>query len=112
MRWRDQFGSEGGQFGGPSTVVTTEDGTTVVVPGGSFEDGQVIILERDPKPAALINLIDLPLVIRDLVFLGEVEDTHPMSGLANGGLYAILLYLAVVLIALGTLLFRYNEVER
>ena len=104
--------SEGGQFGGPSTVVTTEDGTTVVVPGGSFEDGQVIILERDPKPAALINLIDLPLVIRDLVFLGEVEDTHPMSGLANGGLYAILLYLAVVLIALGTLLFRYNEVER
>ncbi len=72
----------------------------------------MLILERDPKPAALINLIDLPLVIRDLVFLGEVEDTHPMSGLANGGLYAILLYLAVVLIALGTLLFRYNEVER
>ena len=52
-------------------------------------------------------------MIRDLVFLGEVEDTHPMSGLANGGLYAVLLYLAVVLIVASCILFcRYDEVER
>ncbi len=27
----------------------------------------------------------LPLILRDLVFLGHVEGIHPMSGLANGG---------------------------
>jgi uncharacterized membrane protein YqiK len=50
--------------------------------------------------------------MRDIVFLGEVEDTHPMSGLQNGGWYAGLVYVVVVIVAFGILFFRYDEVER
>jgi ABC-2 type transport system permease protein len=99
------------QLSTPTTVIT-EDGDVVVIPSGGVNDGEVLYLDRDPKPAALIDLLTLPLVLRDLVFLGEVEDTHPMSGLANGGLYAVILYLVLVLAALATLIVRYDEVER
>jgi ABC-2 type transport system permease protein len=62
--------------------------------------------------AALINLAGLPLVVRDLVFLGEVGDDHGLSGVANGGLLAIAAFAAVVLTSLVALGFRYDEVER
>jgi ABC-2 type transport system permease protein len=95
----------------PSTIVT-EDGEVIVVPEGGFDQDGVLYADREPKAAALVNLLTLPLVLRDLVFLGEVEDSHPMSGLTNGGLYAVLLYLVLVLAALATLFIRYYEVER
>lgn len=62
--------------------------------------------------AALINLAGLPLVVRDLVFLGAVGDDHGLSGVANGGLLAIAAFAAVVLTSLVALGFRYDEVER
>ena len=36
----------------------------------------------------------------------------PLSGIENGGLYAVLVYVGVVLVALVVLLRRYDEVER
>lgn len=62
--------------------------------------------------AALINLAGLPLVVRDLVFLGEVGDDHGLSGVANGGLFAIAAFAAVVVTSLVALGIRYDEVER
>lgn len=62
--------------------------------------------------AALINLAELPLVLRDLVFLGEVGDDHGLSGVANGGLLAVAAFAAVVLTSLLALGVRYDEVER
>jgi ABC-2 type transport system permease protein len=71
-------------------------------------------LERssDGNAAALVNLAGLPLVLRDLVFLGEVSDTSALSGLPSGGLYAVVVFTAIVSVALATLLVRYDEVER
>lgn len=68
--------------------------------------------EPAPSAAPLLNLAGLPLVLRDVVFLGEIEPGHPMSGLANGGLLAGGVYVLVVGVGLGTLLFRYQVVER
>lgn len=62
--------------------------------------------------AGLINLAGLPLVVRDLVFLGEVGDGHGMAGLANGGLYAVIVFTLVVAASVVTLIVRYDEVER
>ena len=59
-----------------------------------------------------MNLLTLPLVVRDLVFLGEVEAGHPLSGLANSGLYALLVFAGVLVIAFAVLFWRYDEVER
>ncbi|HSB84755.1 MAG TPA: hypothetical protein VLD86_00525 [Ilumatobacteraceae bacterium] len=60
----------------------------------------------------LVNILALPLYLRDLVFLGHVDPDSPLSGVANGGLYAVGLYTAIVLVGLGTLLQRYRWVER
>ena len=73
----------------------------------------MIILERDPKPAALIDLLELPLVLRDLVFLGEVEETASDVGPGQrGSVRGACCTWPSCSIALVTLLFRYNEVER
>lgn len=77
---------------------------------GPYEESGVYL--GDPNAAALLDLLTLPLVLRDLVFLGHIEETHPMSGLANGGLYAVGVFAVVVVAALATLLVRYDEVER
>ncbi|MDF2732259.1 MAG: hypothetical protein K0S92_890 [Desertimonas sp.] len=64
------------------------------------------------SPAALLNLFALPLYLRDLVFLGEVDRGSPLGGVTNGGLLAVATYAAVVLVGIGVLLQRYRWVER
>ena len=64
------------------------------------------------SPAGLLNLFALPLYLRDLVFLGEIERGSPLSGVANGGLLAVATYVAVVIVGIGVLLRRYRWVER
>jgi len=101
---------DSGPAGPPSTFIT-EDGQVVVVPGN---DEVFVPLEvhREPTYAGLINLLTLPLVVRDLVFLGHVEPGHPLSTLDNSGLYALGLFVLVVGVALVLLFWRYDEVER
>jgi ABC-2 type transport system permease protein len=61
---------------------------------------------------ALVNVLALPLYLRDLVFLGNVDPGSPLTGVDNGGLYAVGVYVAVLVISLGVLLRRYRWVER
>ncbi len=69
-------------------------------------------VEPSPTAAPLLNLAGLPLVLRDVVFLGEIDADHPMSGLAGGGFMAGGVFLLVIAASMGTLLLRYREVER
>jgi ABC-2 type transport system permease protein len=62
--------------------------------------------------AALINVLRLPLFLRDLVFLGQIGPREPLSGVANGGLLAVVVYLAVLATGVVVLLRRYRWVER
>ncbi|MEQ1788165.1 MAG: hypothetical protein ABL966_14010 [Acidimicrobiales bacterium] len=106
--------------GGTSSQVITEDGEVIEVPGGTDEGttdfgefgDETVVDYGEPSAAALLDLLSLPLVLRDLVFLGAVEEVHPMSGLANGGLYAILVFVLIVGAAFVVLFVRYDEVER
>jgi ABC-2 type transport system permease protein len=61
---------------------------------------------------ALINVLALPLVLRDLVFLGHVDPVSELGGVDNGGLYAVATYLAVLFVGVGVLWRRYRWVER
>ncbi len=94
--------------------VFTEEGEPVVVlqPDDHNVDPWGVVVEREPTAAQLVNLASLPLVLRDLVFLGQVPEAEPMSGVDRGGLYAILVYAAVVGAGFTTLFIRYDEVER
>jgi ABC-2 type transport system permease protein len=62
--------------------------------------------------AAVINVLALPLYLRDLVFLGHVDPSSPLTGVDNGGLFAIATYVAVLASGVGVLLYRYRWVER
>jgi ABC-2 type transport system permease protein len=62
-------------------------------------------------PAALLNLLALPLRVRDLVFLGRLHEDSPLSGLPGGGALALACYLAVVAACTAVLLGRYRSVD-
>lgn len=59
----------------------------------------------------LLNLLEIPLRITDLVFLGHVEPTSLLGGADGAGLGVILVALAVVAGSLGFLVYRYRSAE-
>jgi ABC-2 type transport system permease protein len=56
----------------------------------------------------VLNLLAIPIYVRDLVFLGHLHPRFRLSELAGGGLLAIVAYLAVVGVSLAVLLWRYR----
>ncbi|MCU1360972.1 MAG: Integral rane protein [Ilumatobacteraceae bacterium] len=64
------------------------------------------------SPAGLINVLALPLYLRDLVFLGHIDPESPLTQVANGGLLAVVTYAVVLMVGLAVLLRRYRWVER
>ena len=46
------------------------------------------------------------------MFLGHIHAESPLNGVANGGLLAVVVYVAVLLVGVGVLLRRYRWVER
>jgi ABC-2 type transport system permease protein len=61
---------------------------------------------------ALVNVLAMPLYLRDLVFFGHIDPDSPLSGVHGGGGFAIAIYIAVLLLGTGILLYRYRWVER
>jgi ABC-type transport system involved in multi-copper enzyme maturation permease subunit len=62
--------------------------------------------------AALINILTLPLQVRDLIFLGQIDRGSPLSGVEGGGAAAVLAYVAVVTVGFAILFHRYRWTER
>jgi ABC-2 type transport system permease protein len=62
--------------------------------------------------AALINVLALPLYLRDLVFLGHIDLDSPLGGVDGGGVLAVGVYVTVLVVAAGVLFRRYRWVER
>jgi ABC-2 type transport system permease protein len=86
-------------------VLVTSISSAILVESGDRRYGE-------GTPAALINILALPLEVRDLIFLGRIDRDSDLTGVANGGLYAVAIYVAVLGIATVTLLRRYRWVER
>jgi ABC-2 type transport system permease protein len=61
-------------------------------------------------PLAVLNVLALPLEVRDLVFLGHISRTSDLSGVPGGGVLAVGAYVLVLGAALATLQRRYREV--
>jgi ABC-2 type transport system permease protein len=75
----------------------------VVVGDSSIEGGSY---------GGLINVLAMPLYLRDVVFLGQISDESPLHGMAGGGWLALACYVAVMLAGSITLWWRYRWVER
>ncbi|HEX5095407.1 MAG TPA: hypothetical protein VFX21_05310 [Acidimicrobiia bacterium] len=67
---------------------------------------------RGGSAAALINVLFMPLYLRDLVFLGHIDPDSPLTMVDHAGLLAVATYVAVLALGLGILLRRYRWVER
>ncbi len=79
--------------------------TAAVLVGGDFErDGGSM--------GAVINVLALPLYLRDVVFLGHVDPDSPLGGVEHGGWVALAVYVAVLVTFATILLRRYRWVER
>jgi ABC-2 type transport system permease protein len=62
--------------------------------------------------AGLINVLALPLHLRDVVFLGHVDPMSQLGGVADAGLLAAATYVAVLIAAGITLWRRYRWIDR
>ena len=62
--------------------------------------------------AALINVLALPLYLRDVIFLGRLGWDSDLSGVGGGAILAAIEYVVVVTVAAVVLLRRYRWVER
>ena len=76
-----------------------------------------VVIGGDPEYyggslGALINVLALPLHLRDLIFLGHVDPRGPLNGVSGGGALAIVTYVAVLVVGIAVLLRRYRWVER
>ncbi|HEX2047085.1 MAG TPA: hypothetical protein VHF27_04925 [Acidimicrobiales bacterium] len=71
----------------------------------------VNVSEDRSHPAALLNVLALPLRVRDLVFLGRLHEDSPLSGVTGGGALALAAYCLVVLACAAVLLARYRSAE-
>ena len=58
----------------------------------------------------MLNILALPLEVRDLVFLGHIGEDSDLSGVDGGGLIAVLAYLLVLGSSIAVLQRRYREV--
>jgi ABC-2 type transport system permease protein len=74
------------------------------------EDSEILF--NDGSLAALVNVAAIPLHLRDVIFLGEVNPEWVLGGVANAGLFAAAVFVLWVGLCLATLVYRYNEVER
>ena len=61
---------------------------------------------------SLINLVAIPLYVRDLDFLGHADPSSNMGGVEGAGIFTVLAYLAVIAAAATLLALRYRWVER
>jgi ABC-2 type transport system permease protein len=61
-------------------------------------------------PLTVVNVLALPLDLRDLVFLGHLSEDSGLSGVSGGGVLSVLAYLLVLGSAIAVLQRRYREV--
>ena len=60
---------------------------------------------------AVVSVLDLPLIVRDLIFLGEASEDSPVAGIGGAGAVAVALEIVIVATSVIYLLRRYRSVE-
>ncbi|HZQ84258.1 MAG TPA: hypothetical protein VFA83_05450 [Acidimicrobiales bacterium] len=60
----------------------------------------------------LVNLLALPLQLRDVIFEGHISIDSPLSGEPAAALLALVVYLAVIATCAAVLAYRYRWIER
>jgi len=83
--------------------LVTSISSGIIVGDWQFEGGSA---------GALLNVLALPLYLRDVVFLGHIDPDSPLNGVNGGGLLAAATYIVVLGTGMVILWGRYRWVER
>ncbi|HMG41091.1 MAG TPA: hypothetical protein VK611_07155 [Acidimicrobiales bacterium] len=65
----------------------------------------------DQSAFDLLSVLSPPRALRDIVFLGHIHWSEPLSGVAGAGVMALLVYVAIVAASSAVLVWRYREVQ-
>jgi ABC-2 type transport system permease protein len=90
-------------------ILLASSAFSAILVGDQGNDGAFFTV--DGSAWAVVNLLTLPLALRDLVFEGEILYPSRLVGVEGGAALAIGVYMLVVLGSVGTLLWRYRWVE-
>ena len=94
----------------PEQVVVQESELPPLPPGAQVPDRQVFtVMVRENTMASIVNLSQLPLHVRDLVFLGHLAPDDDLGGVEGGGPAVLGLYATLVAAAVGGTILRYRE---
>ncbi len=88
------------------TLVTSTVSGILVAAGRAGELGS------PGQPAALVNVLALPLYVRDLVFLGRIGERSALADVDHGGPMALALYAVIVVGCITLILRRYRSDDR
>jgi ABC-2 type transport system permease protein len=91
-----------------ATVFITGTVSSILVSAGGAD---VENLFENGSLWGLLNVLELPLRITDLVFLGHVDPRSLVGGAEGAGIGVVLVYVAVVAGSLGYLVYRYRRVQ-
>jgi ABC-2 type transport system permease protein len=76
----------------------------------SVVTGAVLAANDDEHGAvAVLNLLVIPIYLRDLIFLGHIDPDSPLGGVTGGAVLAVATYVLVLAIAFAILFRRYRE---
>lgn len=84
--------------------------------GGLLVSSAVSGIVQGPEPRGesygeLLNVLTIPLELRDVVFLGELSDDTSLAGTSGGALAALLVYVGILVVAGAVLVGRYRNVD-
>lgn len=87
------------------------DGREIVVESRPGAEGFTVTFSVDPVSAwGAVDLLSIPMHLRDLVFEGELVEPY-LAGVDGGAGLAVAVYVVVVVAAAGVLLWRYRWLE-
>lgn len=65
----------------------------------------------DSSAFDLLNVLTPPRALRDVIFLGHIHWSEPLSGVAGAGVMALIVYVTIVAAGMAVLFWRYREVQ-
>ncbi len=90
-----------------ATVLVSGAVASILVSAGGVDPGSIF---ENGSLWGLLSVVDIPLRMTDLVFLGHVDPRSLVGGAEGGGIGVVLIYVAVVAGSLGYLIHRYRRV--
>jgi ABC-2 type transport system permease protein len=90
-------------------LVSTVTAGILVFSGKDTVDGELGY--ADGSAFALLDVFGIPLFLRDVIFLGHIDPFSALGGVADAGILALLVYVGVLALGSGVLIWRYRQVK-